>query len=147
MMTTSITASVLLVMALIIAAKIIDDSLFYKYLIGTHDQVRGRFISITSFLPRVELIDGTATYTVLCFLALLSLALFWIVCFLLVKILVYPWIAINKAVEFIVSMAVYLFSSMSNAVLIQIIKFAIVPVTAIILYFTWDKILPYFHKT
>ncbi|XP_062572492.1 uncharacterized protein LOC134234451 [Saccostrea cucullata] len=147
MMTTSITATVLLIITLIIAAKIIDESLFYTYLTGTHDQVRAKFISVTSFLPRVELVDGTVTYTVLCFLALLSLALFWTLCFLLVKLLVYPWIAINKVVELIVSMAVYLFSSMSNAVLIQIIKFAIVPVTAIIVYFKWDKFSPYFYKT
>ncbi|XP_048754106.2 uncharacterized protein LOC125665495 [Ostrea edulis] len=138
MMMTSVAATALLILTVMITAKLIDESVIHTYLINTQDLAREKFISATPFLPRAEIFDETATYTGLCFLAVLCLALCWVVSFLFVKILTYVWAFISKPIELLISMIVYLFSSMSTAVVIQMFKVALIPMAALIIYLSRD---------
>lgn len=89
----------------LIFVNFVDESVIHTYLINTQDLAREKFISATSFLPRAEIFDETATYTGLCFLAVLCLALCWVVSFLFVKILTYVWAFISKPIEFLISVS------------------------------------------
>lgn len=137
MLTSSLVATVILIIALIAAFYVVDESWFSMWVVRAHDFTRENFISVTPFLPRVKLIDGTATYIVLCFLCFL---LCWAASFLLVKVLNNAWTILNKVIEIVITIVVFFFSSVTSTIGIQIIKCAIIPVTAVILYFTWDTL-------
>lgn len=140
MLASSLVATVILSIALIIAFFVVDESWFSMWVVKTHDFTRENFVSVTPFLPRVELIDGTATYLGLCFLVVLCFSLCWAASFLLVKVLNHAWTILNKVIEIVITIVVFLFSSVTSAIGIQIIKCAIIPVTAVVLYFTWDTL-------
>lgn len=75
-------------------------------MVKAHDFTRENFVFVTLFLPRVELIDETATYIELCFLAVLCFLLSWVASFLLVKILNHAWTILNKVVEIVISVSI-----------------------------------------
>lgn len=130
----------ILIIALIVAFFVVDESWFSIWMVKAHDFTRENFVFVTPFLPRVELIDETATYIELCFLAVLCFLLSWVASFLLVKILNHAWTILNKVVEIVISIVVFFFSSVTSAIGIQIIKCAIIPLTAVIVYLTWDTL-------
>ena len=82
-----------------------DESTFNWILTTAHDRVQEAFISATPFLPRWGVIDETATYIGLCFLAVLSFVLCWLLSLLCTKLLTYLWAGVSTLIEFVVSVS------------------------------------------
>nr|XP_022310456.1 uncharacterized protein LOC111115864 [Crassostrea virginica] len=137
----SLAATVLLAVTIVVAVKVLDESTFNWILTTAHDRVQEAFISATPFLPRWGVIDETVTYIGLCFLAVLSFVLCWLLSLLCTKLLTYLWAGVSTLIEFVVSVVVFFFSSLSSAVVIQIIKCSIVPILAVLAYFYWDQLV------
>ena len=83
----------------------LDESTFNWILTTAHDRVQEAFISATPFLPRWGVIDETATYIGLCFLAVLSFVLCWLLSLLCTKLLTYLWAGVSTLIEFVVSVS------------------------------------------